>query len=65
MNATYPTDPNEKLILPLSVTFHPMSFMKMQMYASLGHGFEEAAKTVGHFRISNLLLNPNVGTRSR
>ncbi|KIM31321.1 hypothetical protein M408DRAFT_320336 [Serendipita vermifera MAFF 305830] len=45
INTTYPTDPNEKLVLPLSVTFQPMSFMKMQMFATMGHGFEEAAKT--------------------
>lgn len=46
LNATYPTDSKEKLIVPLSVTFHPMSWTKMQIYATLGHGFEEAAKTV-------------------
>ncbi|KAG9052994.1 hypothetical protein FS842_008922 [Serendipita sp. 407] len=44
INATYPQDPNEKLFLPLSVTFQPMSYMKMQVYASMTHGFEEAAK---------------------
>jgi len=46
LNATYPADPKEKLIMPLSVTFQPMSWMKMQIYATTGHGFEEAAKTV-------------------
>lgn len=46
LNATYPSDPKEKLIMPLSVTFQPMSWMKMQIYATMGHGFEEAAKTV-------------------
>ncbi|KAG8793103.1 hypothetical protein FRC17_008498, partial [Serendipita sp. 399] len=44
INATYPQDPNEKLVLPLSVTFQPMSYTKMQIYASMTHGFEEAAK---------------------
>ncbi|PVF99354.1 cleft lip and palate transmembrane 1 [Serendipita vermifera] len=44
MNTTYPSDPNEKLILPLTVTFQPMSYMKMQVFASMTHGFEEAAK---------------------
>lgn len=46
INTTYPIDPKEKLILPLSVSFQPMSYMKMQLYASMTHGFEEAAKTV-------------------
>jgi hypothetical protein len=44
INATYPHDPKGKLVLPLSVDFHPMGFTKMQIFASMTHGFEEAAK---------------------
>jgi hypothetical protein len=46
INATYPSNPKEKLVLPLTVNFYPLSYMKMQLYASMTHGFEEAAKTV-------------------
>ena len=31
-------------MLPLSVEFHTMGFTKMQVFASMTHGFEEAAK---------------------
>ncbi|KZT38366.1 cleft lip and palate associated transmembrane protein [Sistotremastrum suecicum HHB10207 ss-3] len=34
-------------ILPLEVSVFPTSFMKFQIYATLGHGFEEAAKQQG------------------
>jgi len=44
INATHPADPEEKLMLPLSVEFGPMGFTKMQLFASMTHGFEEAAK---------------------
>jgi hypothetical protein len=44
INATHPADPKEKLVLPLSVEFQPMGFTKMQIFASMTHGFEEAAK---------------------
>jgi len=64
INATYPMDPNDELELPLSVTFRPMSFMKMQIFASLAHGFEEAAKTVGSLSvIVAWLLIQSVGSR--
>lgn len=45
INTTYPADPNERLVLPLSVELQPMGFTKMQIMASMTHGFEEAAKT--------------------
>jgi len=32
-------------ILPLHITFYPLSFMKFQLYASLSSGFDEAAKS--------------------
>lgn len=44
INATHPPDAKEKLVLPLSVEFQPMGFTKMQVFASMTHGFEEAAK---------------------
>ena len=44
INATYPADPHERLVLPLSVEFQTMGFTKMQIFASMTHGFEEAAK---------------------
>lgn len=31
-------------MLPLQVTFYPISYMKFQMYATLTSGFDEAAK---------------------
>lgn len=40
VNSTTPT-------LPLEITFQPMSFMKFQMFASMAHGFKEAAKQQG------------------
>lgn len=33
--------------LPLQITFQPMSFWKFQMFASMTHGFDEAAKQQG------------------
>ncbi|KAK7470267.1 hypothetical protein VKT23_001700 [Stygiomarasmius scandens] len=33
--------------MPLQITFQPMSFMKFQMFASMTHGFKEAAKQQG------------------
>lgn len=33
--------------LPLQIVFQPMSFMKFQMFASVSHGFTEAAKQQG------------------
>jgi Cleft lip and palate transmembrane protein 1 (CLPTM1) len=33
--------------LPLQITFHPMSYFKFQMFASMTHGFNEAAKQQG------------------
>lgn len=33
--------------VPLHVEFQPMSYFKFQMFASLGHGFNEAAKQQG------------------
>jgi len=33
--------------LPLQIVFQPMSFMKFQMFASMTHGFNEAAKKEG------------------
>ncbi len=33
--------------LPLQITFQPMSYMKFQMFASMTHGFNEAAKQQG------------------
>lgn len=33
--------------LPLQITFQPMSYFKFQMFASLTHGFNEAAKQQG------------------
>ncbi|KAJ7432996.1 cleft lip and palate transmembrane protein 1-domain-containing protein [Mycena galericulata] len=40
LNSTTPT-------LPLQIVFQPMSFFKFQIYASMTHGFKEAAKTQG------------------
>ncbi|KAJ7223955.1 cleft lip and palate associated transmembrane protein [Mycena rebaudengoi] len=40
LNSTTPT-------LPLQIVFQPMSFMKFQIFASMTHGFKEAAKTQG------------------
>ncbi|KAF7355746.1 Cleft lip and palate associated transmembrane protein [Mycena sanguinolenta] len=40
LNHTTPT-------LPLQIVFQPMSFMKFQIFASMSHGFKEAAKTQG------------------
>ncbi|KAJ7693835.1 cleft lip and palate transmembrane protein 1-domain-containing protein, partial [Mycena rosella] len=40
LNATTPT-------LPLQIVFQPMSFMKFQIFASMTHGFQEAAKNQG------------------
>ncbi|KAJ6561481.1 cleft lip and palate associated transmembrane protein [Mycena vulgaris] len=40
LNASTPT-------LPLQIVFQPMSFMKFQIFASMTHGFKEAAKTQG------------------
>ncbi|KAJ6560414.1 cleft lip and palate associated transmembrane protein [Mycena capillaripes] len=40
LNSTTPT-------LPLQIVFQPMSFMKFQIFASMTHGFNEAAKTQG------------------
>ncbi|CAK5275314.1 unnamed protein product [Mycena citricolor] len=40
LNSTTPT-------LPLQIVFQPMSFMKFQVYASMTHGFNEAAKQQG------------------
>ncbi|KAJ6616203.1 cleft lip and palate associated transmembrane protein [Mycena sp. CBHHK59/15] len=40
LNATTPT-------LPLQIVFQPMSFMKFQIFASMTHGFKEAAKSQG------------------
>lgn len=57
INSTYPADPKEKLILPLSVTFQPMSYMKMQVFASMAHGFEEAAKNVRFTKLMSAFLN--------
>ncbi|KAK7049750.1 hypothetical protein VNI00_005781 [Paramarasmius palmivorus] len=33
--------------MPLQITFQPMSFMKFQLFASMTHGFNEAAKQQG------------------
>ncbi|KIK67655.1 hypothetical protein GYMLUDRAFT_36378 [Collybiopsis luxurians FD-317 M1] len=33
--------------LPIQITFQPMSYMKFQMFASMTHGFNEAAKQQG------------------
>ncbi|KAJ7129221.1 cleft lip and palate associated transmembrane protein [Mycena epipterygia] len=33
--------------LPLQIVFQPMSFMKFQIFASMTHGFKEAARTQG------------------
>ncbi|KIK03153.1 hypothetical protein K443DRAFT_677001 [Laccaria amethystina LaAM-08-1] len=33
--------------LPLQITFQPMSFLKFQIFASMTHGFNEAAKQQG------------------
>ncbi|KAL0950176.1 hypothetical protein HGRIS_010169 [Hohenbuehelia grisea] len=33
--------------LPLRITYQPMSYMKFQMFASMTHGFNEAAKQQG------------------
>jgi hypothetical protein len=33
--------------LPLQITFQPTSYFKFQMYASMTHGFNEAAKQQG------------------
>ena len=33
--------------LPLQITFQPMSWMKFQLFASMTHGFKEAAKQQG------------------
>ena len=40
INETTPT-------LPLQITFQPMSYFKFQMFASMTHGFNEAAKSQG------------------
>ncbi|KAJ7498471.1 cleft lip and palate associated transmembrane protein [Mycena latifolia] len=40
LNNTTPT-------LPLQIVFQPMSFMKFQIFASMTHGFKEAAKQQG------------------
>jgi hypothetical protein len=40
VNETTPT-------LPLQITFQPMSLMKFQAFASMTHGFAEAAKQQG------------------
>ncbi|KAF8806284.1 cleft lip and palate transmembrane 1 [Phlegmacium glaucopus] len=40
INETTPT-------LPLQITFQPMSFFKFQVFASMTHGFNEAAKSQG------------------
>ncbi|EIW76278.1 cleft lip and palate associated transmembrane protein [Coniophora puteana RWD-64-598 SS2] len=40
INGTTPT-------LPLRVTFQPMSYFKFQLFASMTHGFDEAAKQQG------------------
>ncbi|KAF8969373.1 cleft lip and palate associated transmembrane protein [Flammula alnicola] len=34
-------------VLPVQITFQPMSYMKFQMFASMTHGFSEAAKQQG------------------
>jgi hypothetical protein len=33
--------------LPVQITFQPMSYMKFQIFASMTHGFNEAAKQQG------------------
>ncbi|KAF9006686.1 cleft lip and palate transmembrane protein 1-domain-containing protein [Cyathus striatus] len=33
--------------MPLQITFQPMSFFKFQLFASMSHGFKEAAKQQG------------------
>jgi len=33
--------------VPLQITFQPMSYLKFRMFASLAHGFNEAAKQQG------------------
>jgi hypothetical protein len=33
--------------LPLKIVFQPMSYMKFQIFASMSHGFNEAAKQQG------------------
>lgn len=40
INETTPT-------LPLQIVFQPMSYFKFQLFASMGHGFSEAAKQQG------------------
>ncbi|KAJ7739934.1 cleft lip and palate associated transmembrane protein [Mycena metata] len=40
LNDTTPT-------LPIQIVFQPMSFMKFQIFASMTHGFKEAAKNQG------------------
>jgi hypothetical protein len=50
--------------LPLQITFQPMSWMKFQMFASMTHGFNEAAKQQGQSNaefdeIKRMLLETN------
>ena len=58
INETTPT-------LPLQITFQPMSFMKFQIFASMTHGFKEAAKQQGQSssaeldEIKRMLLETN------
>lgn len=40
VNTTTPT-------LPITINFQPMSFMKFQLFATMTHGFNEAAKNQG------------------
>lgn len=35
------------LTMPLQITFQPMSYMKFQIFTSMTHGFNEAAKQQG------------------
>ncbi len=51
--------------LPLQITFQPMSWMKFQLFASMTHGFKEAAKQQGQSanaeidEIKRMLLETN------
>ncbi|CAA7258577.1 unnamed protein product [Cyclocybe aegerita] len=50
--------------LPLQITFQPMSFLKFQIFASMTHGFNEAAKQQGSSsaeldEIKRMLLETN------
>jgi len=51
--------------LPLQITFQPMSWMKFQLFASMTHGFNEAAKQQGQTssaeldEIKRMLLETN------